>query len=107
MKHYLWWIPLVIFGSAFLTRFSIANNEQKTLGSALRVYFVTILCISPLWPLVSRVSKNILFDGMLFDNLLFLAFAVAMVCLGQAVHFGPLQWVGLGAVVTGSVLMRV
>lgn len=60
-----------------------------------------------MWVIVSRISKKILFDGMLYDNLMFLTYVATMMALGAHDKMGWHQIAGLGLVVVGSVMMRV
>lgn len=59
------------------------------------------------WILVSRVSNNLLFDGMLYDNIMFLTYVFTLLYLGAGDKFVLHQWAGLGMVIAGSVLLRI
>ena len=106
MKHYLWWPLALILAHGLVAYLSKQNNEHPSTRSMLTLYLCSILCLTPLWVAVSRVSKNLMWDGMLYDNLLFQSFAGWMLSFGVGKGFGPIQWAGLTAVVIGSVLMR-
>jgi hypothetical protein len=68
-------------------------------------YIFGALC--PFWIMVTRVSKNLLFDGMLYDNIMFLTYITTLIMLRAGDKFLLHHWVGLGLVVIGSILMRV
>lgn len=106
MKHYLWWPLLVVAGHAFLGWLSVQNNARPATKWQVGMWLCSACIFAPVWIIVTRVSKNLIFDGMLFDNLLFLSLAATLVCLGAARGFAVHQWAGLGLVVVGAVLMR-
>lgn len=60
----------------------------------------------PVWPVISRISKNLLFDGMVYDIILFLSYVVTLLCLGTGKAFNLPQWIGLAFVILGVILMK-
>ena len=62
--------------------------------------------ICPLWAIISRISKNLIFDGMLYDIIMFTTYAVTMAALGAGDKFHAHQWAGAGLVLIGFVLMK-
>ena len=110
--HHLWWIPTIIIYYIIFSWISKKNNDhfldgivwykQKWIYIA---YIYGLVC--PFWIIISRISKNILFDGMLYDNIMFIIFAGTMVYLGQGSRFICHQWIGLALVIIGSILMRI
>ena len=83
----------------------MSKNNNDAGGHWIWILFLFgALC--PFWVLVSRISKNILFDGMLYDNIMFLTYAATLIILGSGAKFSTYNWIGVGAVVFGSVLMR-
>jgi hypothetical protein len=63
--------------------------------------------LCPFWVMVTRVSKNLMFDGMIYDNLMFLTYVFAMIALGAGHNLGAFQWFGVGLMILGSIMMRV
>jgi len=63
--------------------------------------------IFQLWTVVSRISKNIVFDAMLYDNIMFLSYVGALTLLGCGSKFVTHQWIGLVVVIIGSIIMRI
>jgi len=101
--NYLWWVPFTIayyYGYYWL---SIKNNELGGLWF-WRMFIFGLLC--PGWLIVSRISKNLMFDGMIYDNLMILTYFVTMILLGAGTKFNTVNWYGVGFVVFGSILMR-
>ena len=101
--HYLWWIPIVILYYTFYTWVSKNNNE---IGGKWFWYTLFAGMFWPGWLVVSKISKNLLFDGMLYDNLLFLTYVMTMIYLGVGDKLLPHQWGGLGLIIFGSILLR-
>ena len=83
------------------------NHARPAIKWQVGMWLCSACIFAPVWIVVTRVSKNLIFDGMLFDNLLFLSLAATLVFLGAARGFAVHQWVGLGLVVAGAVLMRI
>ena len=102
--HYLWW-PLVAI--IYYATYTYVSKQVNTIGGKwMIVSYVMGICF-PLWLIVSRVQKNILFDGMLYDNILTLTYIATMIYLGEANSFGSMQWAGLILVIIGSVLIKI
>lgn len=104
MLKYLIWVPLIIAFYSYYAYISKLNNDSS--GYRL-IIWIMILGAFPGWAIVSRFSKNLLFDGMLYDNIMFLTYVATMILLGVHHKLLPHQWVGIGAVVVGSILMRI
>ena len=109
--HHLWWIPSIIIYYAIYTILSKQNNvHSDIIPWYTSKYFWTMFlwgALCPFWLIISKISKNLTFDGMLYDNLMFLTFVVTMVILGGGSKFSLVQWIGLVLVSVGSVLMRI
>lgn len=90
--HYLIWVPIVIAYYACYSWMSKKNNDYG--GKWLLIMFV-YGALWPGWIVVSRISKRLLFDGMLFDNLMFLTYVVTLMALGAHGKFTTHQWIGL------------
>ena len=102
--NYVWWVPLVIVYYGIYSWLSKQNNEIG--GYWLWAAFI-FGAICPFWVIISRLSKNLLFDGMLYDNLMFLTYIGTMVALGCGAKLMMHQWVGVGLIVVGSIMMRI
>lgn len=103
MATYLWWLPATVLFYSVFAWLSVQSNERHGWWPWV-LYLYGASC--PIWVLVSMRSKRLLFDGMVYDNLMFLSFVVTLLLLGAHTVSGW-QWVGLVLVVLGSVLMRV
>ena len=102
-SHYFWWIPTVI---AYYVIYSYLAKQNNELGGKWFWIAIVFGLLCPFWAIVSRISKNILFDGILYDNIIFLTYIFTMIYLGAAEKLTSWQWFGLALVVSGSVVMR-
>ena len=112
MQHYIWWVPCVIAYYVIYSWLSKMNNDcalQATVWYQQKWLWYTFAfgAVCPFWIIVSRISKNLLFDGILYDNIMFLTYVTTIALMGGADKFASHQWWGLGFVVIGSVLMRI
>ena len=102
--HYLWWVPATIIFYAAFSWISVKSNQEEGLKWPIILYVYGAL--TPIWVIISKVSNRLLFDGLLYDNLMFLTYAVTIILLGAHAAMGTIQWCGVGLVILGSILMR-
>jgi len=103
--HYLWWVPAVLI---YYVAYAWMSKQNNVHGGKWLWIMLVFGAACPWWLIISRVSKRLLFDGMLYDNLMFLAFVVTMLVLSRHESSMPIyKYVGLGFVVAGSVMMRI
>lgn len=81
MIYYISWISFLIIITSIQAYFSVQNNSTKQLFPFIGIIFMEIMML-PLWPLVSRYSKNLLFDACMYDVLQFLTYTVFLIFLG-------------------------
>ena len=103
--HYIWWVPSLVGIHVYLAYLSKVNNEAGGDKNTMITMWV-LGGIFQLWVIVSAVSKNLLFDAMLYDNLLFLSYTIPLILWGCATKFVAHQWIGLVLIVIGSILIR-
>lgn len=104
MLHYYWSIPAVIIMYSLYAYLSKYNNINQTV---LSFWLVSIVGAFPLWSFVSKVSKNLLFDGLLYDSCMLLSFVITFIFLGEGKAFNLIQWSGLLFCIIGLILMKV
>ena len=102
--NYLWVLPLIAVCcvGAYVSKLS---NDKVPYG-ALYVFLGSLLS-ALLWVWVSKVSKNLLIDGIIFDVVVVVVYAGAYVYLGFAAGFTWLNWAGLAAAVLGLAMMKI
>ena len=110
--QHAWWVPITIFYYVVYSWLSKWNNDLASDGTVWYTQFSFWFmfawgALCPLWLIISRISKNIAFDGMLYDNIMFLTFISTMAFLGAGSKFAAHQWIGVALIVLGSVFMRI
>ena len=58
------------------------------------------------WFIIARYSQNLIFDGMLYDIILFFTYIITMMCLGLGKGFSTIQCIGVALVAVGFVMMK-
>ncbi|MHA1437960.1 MAG: hypothetical protein ACTSPD_10320 [Promethearchaeota archaeon] len=103
--HYFWWIPavaLMYLWQAFLS--------QKVNVSASHWKWFALLwmagCI-PLWTFVAKVTQNMMFDALLYDVIMTVAFIVGLIIFGACKSFCLIQWIGVSIVTIGLILIKI
>jgi len=103
MWWYLTWIIIVLLNNAVSAYTSKQANDTKAWSWVIATYISG--CIG-LWPLVARSSKNLVFDGFLYDTMIFTGFYITLLCLGAAKGFGPYQWTASILIFVGLILFK-
>ncbi len=102
MIHYLWWIPTVTIVYVF---YAWLSKQSQELGG---IYFWILAFVPlPLWAFVTRVSTNLLVDGLIYDIIMGLAFTSGLIIMGASAGFTTHQYVGLGIAISGVILMKI
>lgn len=96
-----WWVPVVLIMYAITSWLSVhAKNGWQF------VFGLYILQCFGLWPIISRYSKNLPLDVLLFDLLIIISFYVTLWYMGQMTQFTFWQWFGFVLAITGIFLMK-
>lgn len=99
---YLLWIPAAI--AVYATQAYLSKRSSDEQGWWwLAVWLVGAV---PLWAVVSRYSRNVMVDGILFDLLIFFSYLLTFLALGCGESFGAVRWAGLVLVCIGFVLLK-
>lgn len=106
MNSFLWylsWVPLVTILYLYQSFLSVKNNLQG--GKWFWIYFAVSL-ITP-WILVSRFSKDIVFDAFIFDTILVLSYSIGLLYFTNSLSkFGYNQWIGIGMILAGMLFFK-
>lgn len=106
MMFYLVWLPLAFAWYFAYTWFVFKNNLAAT-PYGMWFWIAAAFGAFPLWILISRYSKDIMFDGMLYDIVLFLGCAIgAGVFTGKIATFNTLQWSGFFLIMIGLLMVK-
>lgn len=103
MSNYAIWVPLTILYNFFLCYIAI-RGEGKPFW--FTYVWMSLLSLLPTWSLAAYFSKNLIFDGLLYDTLLVVTSVIFMSMLGQATSFKTVNWIGVLLVLVGLVLTR-
>lgn len=99
-----WMIWTLLF--AFYCIHSYINKMNNDLGGKW-LWYAWLISIIPVFPFVARYSKNLLWDGMLFDLIMFFSYVLTLLYLGSGKAFTMIQWGGFALTIIGFVLMKV
>jgi len=107
MSHYIWWVPTVVIFYALYVWASKNNNDAIGTWYTSKWFWITFAmgCCS-FWTIVSRISKNLMFDALLYDLLIIIGGYTMLVCLGAASHFNKYQWIGMFLILIGFILVK-
>ena len=103
--NYFIWIPVEIVFYSVVAYLSKKNNNNPQ----LKRFFVAMVCLNliPLWSFVAPDSKNLAFDGLLYDTITVLVMTVVLALLGSGSSFQKQNWLGVGVIIVGFILMNV
>jgi len=105
MMYYLAWIPLTFAWYFIYTWFIYKNSLTATYG--MYFWIGAVFGAFPLWLLISKHSKDVMFDGMIYDIVLFLGCAIgAGFFTGKIYSFNTTQWFGFLLVVLGFFMVK-
>lgn len=102
MIHYLWWIPAV---TIVYMLYAWLSKQSQELGGTY--FWILAFVPVPLWALVTRVSTNLLVDGLIYAVVMLVAFTSGLILMGASAGFITHQYVGLGMAISGIVLMKI
>lgn len=102
LLHY-WWVPATIFYYCVTSWLTVLVKDEQGWK-----YFIILQAVQllSLWAIVAKFSRNIVFDGMLFDVLILASFYVMMFSLGQMEGFTGKQWTGCAFCVLGLLMIK-
>jgi len=101
--HYWFWVPVVVLVYVIYSLLSKQNQEH---GGKWFWAMYAFGVIMP-WAFVSRYSKNLLFDGLLYDMVMCCTMAATFAVLGEGANFTGWNWVGVGLALCGFAMMKV
>jgi len=102
---YYWWVPSTFMYYALYHYVSVRSNQTGNMKWVWIGYTIGALC--PFWILLARQSKNLLFDGVVYDNMILLSFITVASMMGVGEHFSAVNWLGICCAVLGLTLMKV
>ena len=103
MFQFYLWVPLVIIAYTLVAIISKKANDTQEWSWIWMLYVLNIVGI---WPLLSKYSKNILFDGLLHDFIVFMTFYGTLIIMGSASTFSTTQWIATTMIILGFILFK-
>ncbi len=101
MNWFYLWVPLLIVLHAISCKLSILNQN----GSNQAAIWMWIIGALPIWIAISRYSKSILFDAMLYDTLLVIIYTVGIAYFDHKV-LTPMNYVGISLMFAGLLMVK-
>lgn len=101
--HYFLWIPITIVYNFVACWVSVKYNNTDFIRSWL---FIGSLAFIPTWAIAGYFSRNLIFDGMLYDLMLIMTTPFIMTYLGQAQNFSMINWIGVSLALIGVFLVK-
>ena len=101
---YLFWVTAAIILYIIvgvLSKYANDSEEWKW------VIFLYVCNFFGLWPIIARYSKNIVFDGLLYDLIIYFTFYGTLLFMGAAAKFTTYQWAGTFLVGIGFILLKI
>lgn len=107
MSYYIW-IPLLTVTVVIQSWLSVQSNQTSGSWFWVNYFYVpVVMLICPLWPLIARSTKNIVFDGMLFDSIMIVGFTFSLAMFsGKIAQFSVTSWVGISLVMFGLFIFK-
>ena len=102
MPYYAW-VPLLVIVCVFSALTSKRLNDTQSWNWFIGCYFCSII---PIWTFVAKYTKNMVFDGLLYDCVLKLSFYGMLFYLGTAAKFSMYQYCGVIFILIGFLLME-
>ncbi|MFA5124777.1 MAG: hypothetical protein WC473_03060 [Patescibacteria group bacterium] len=96
-------IPLTILDGMAMSYFSWQSSLTQNWWSFICLILINI---APLWPFISKYSKNLIFDGLLFVVSLTAAELITVSFLDRTQSPLLINWLGLFIAFIGFVLIK-
>ena len=102
MIHHYWWIPCVILMYVVYAWVTHQNNTQEGIK-----WFILLSVIGafPLWSFVSKISKNLVVDGIIYNFILLSSETFALIIF-TGMKPTPIQLIGVGLSIVGLILIN-
>jgi len=86
---------------------SYKYNANPTYGNMTGYFINGALFGLPAWLWVTRYTKDLVWDGLLFDQVGFISYTLFILYLtGKVMVFSPLQWTGMAMCFAGMLLLK-
>lgn len=96
-----WWTPIVLL---WYFVYAWLSKENQALGGKW-LFILWAWGAWPGWAIVSRHSKNLMLDGIIYDSLILLSFYVGLTIFSGQV-FNNQHYTGIGIILFGFLLFQ-
>ena len=100
---YVLWITLAII-SYIIT--AILSKQLNDTQSTKWLWMIIAWQLGGVWPLVAMYSKSLIFDALIYDLIIFLAYYSTLIYLGSGHNFTLTQWLALAIIGIGMTIFK-
>lgn len=100
---YIIFISVVCVHYGLYAYLSLKNNNA--VNNTYAIYMFLLGCFGQYWIIVSRLSKNIIFDSIIYDLAIIISYFSVLIFFNQST-FSLFQKIGLAFVLLGLCLMH-
>ena len=104
-NYWLWLFPILMIisvGGSYAN--SEYNKDSKTIWYIASLF--TGLCLTFLWPVVAKMSTDLIRDTLIWSVSIFVCGIVVLFVKGHGSNYTIVQWFGFGLVIVGLILMK-
>lgn len=99
------WTLLLVITSIMAAYYSFKSNQDS--GKYIWMVFITGFFNNVVWYILTKVSKNMVFDNFLFTLIMCSIFTITFAVCDHTNSFRPINWIGVVAALIGLCLMKV
>jgi hypothetical protein len=100
---YFIWIPTIIILYALQAFLTVKVNQV----GGKWTWIMTAVCMLPPWVLISRYSKNLILDAMIFDAILVIAYSIGLLHFTNSwAKFEWNNWLGFALMILGVFVFK-
>lgn len=102
MIPYWWTVPVAVL--YFLVAYT---THRSNVNGGGWFYVNWLFGVLPVWPLLARYSKDIVFDSFVFDASMIIAYTISILYFTKSFQkFGPYQYAGCLVILAGLALFK-
>lgn len=98
---YLFWITTLIICMALN---ALLSYKVNTIGGFYHL-LLFLTGFIPLWNIIAMRSKNLVFDGLLYDTILLTSYSISMVIITK-IHLNILHYMGMALIILGVIIFQ-
>lgn len=98
------WITLVAIISITGAWLSVKLNHSNTWELIIPMYLLQLI---PMWIIISKYSKQIFRDAVIYDVLICVCYLFTMIALGESKGLNTTQSIGVAFMIIGFLLVKV